>query len=319
MTIKNIVFFNYAHKGDVFLSRAFVCEIMETLKNFDINFSYTHYWGEYLLRDLDCKFIKLEEVPEIHLKSKKELGENFVKDDTVYINTWIGKYFDKSKQFYAECNLRSIYSLMYAEIYNFLSEIFSIDFKLKNIIQYFPTIDYSCFNIASIDEFLKNNKGRKVLLCNGPALSGQCNEYNGDLTSIIEKLLGKYINTIFITTHKINLQSDRLFYTGDIIQSDLLFYGEGQVSTYIQDINEISYLSRYCDLIIGRSSGPFTFTNVYENMINENKKFLCFGKRETDCAPYQLDISCHYVYEKFDTLENLEETIVELMNNENTI
>jgi hypothetical protein len=311
--MKNIVFFNYAHKGDVFLSRAFVSEIMETLKNFDINFSYTHYWGEYLLKDLDCKFVELEEVPDFYLKNKKELGENFVKGDTVYINTWIGKYFDKSKQFYGECNLRSIYSLMYAEIYNFLSEIFSVDFQLKDIIQYFPSIEYSVFNISSIDEFLKNNKRRKVLFCNGPALSGQCDEYNGDLTYTIEKLLGKYTDTIFITTHKINSQSDRLFYTGDIIQSDLSFYGEGQVSTHIQDINEISYLSIYCDLIIGRSSGPFTFTNVYENMINANKKFLCFGKRETDCAPYQLDISCQYVYEKFHTLENLEETIIELI------
>ena len=313
--MKNIVFFNYAHKGDVFLSRAFVSEIMETLKNFDINFSNAHYWEEYLLRDLDCKFVKLVEVPDVHLKKKKECDENFVKGDTVYINTWIGRYFKQSKPFYGECNLRSIYSLMYAEIYNFLSEVFSVDFQLKDIIQYFPTIDYSVFNIASVDEFLKNNKGKKVLLCNGPALSGQC-EYNGDLTSTIEKLLGKYTDTIFITTHKTNLPSDRLFYTGDITQSDLSLYGEGQVSTQIQDINEISYLSRYCDLIIGRSSGPFTFTNVYENMIDENKKFLCFGERETDCAPYQLDISCQYVYEKFDTLESLEETIFELIENE---
>jgi len=84
------------------------------------------------------------------------------------------------------------------------------------------------------------------------------------------------------------------------------------------------------DLVIGNkrvmkdtpvfaSGSPFTFANTKYNIFDENKSFLCFGKRETDCLPYELDIECEFIFELFSNLINLENTITGLVGNEKTI
>lgn len=298
--MKKVVFFNHAHKGDVFISRAFLTHI---IKEIDIEFSYAHFWGEYLLRDMNVGYIDIDK--ESILSDKFHVG-NFVLDNILYINTWIGNYFNHSKSRYGECNLKSTYELMYSEIFECVRDKFKIDIQLKNIMEYFPSIDYSYFKIDGIDKFIKDNNNPKVLLCNGPGLSGQC-EYNGDMQDIIRTLSEKYLNTTFITTHIIDCNNKNVKYTGNIIQSNE------------SDLNEIAYLSKFCNVIIGRSSGPFTFANIKDNIFDETKSFLCFGKKETDCLPYQLDIECEFIFELFSNLTNLENTIIELIENEKTI
>jgi hypothetical protein len=294
--MKNIVFFNYAHKGDIFFSRPFIKDIMNQI---DAEYWYAHYWENYLVKDMGMKYISLDNIPKV--QSNNEHAANFIKDDNVYINTWIGRYFSHSKPMYGDCNLKSLYQLVYSEIFDFLGKAFDVNIHLKDIYEYFPSINYSHYNISSVDKFLENNLQKKILFCNGPALSGQCDECNGDMESTIFKMSNKYKNICFITTHKLNIVGENIKYTGDIIDN------EGQ------DLNEISYLSKYCDLIIGKSSGPFSFTNTKENLFSENKTFLCYGKKPIDSIPYGLEVECQYIYEEFSTLENLENTIIGLI------
>jgi hypothetical protein len=311
--MKKIVFFNYAHKGDVFLSRPFVDHIMQTI---DVEYGYAHYWENYLLKDLNLEYIELNQIPVV--QGNNEHASNFIKDEVVYINTWIGKYFSHSKPRYGQCNLTSIYELMYTEIFDFLSSVFNVNLQLKNILEYFPTVDYSYFNISPVNEFLKKEKRKKVLLCNGKGLSGQC-EYNGTLDETILKFSEKYPNVCFIVTHKIDFSVENVKYTGDIIGIGVEVLSDGQVNRNTQDVNEISYLSKFCDVIVGRSSGPFTFSNIKDNIFDPNKSFLCFGQKEEHCLPYQLDVECEFIFEQFSTLENLEHTIMDLIENEETI
>ena len=42
------------------------------------------------------------------------------------------------------------------------------------------------------------------------------------------------------------------------------------------DLNEISYLSRSCDVIVGRCSGPQMFAQVLPNWMDSRKTLLCF-------------------------------------------
>lgn len=299
--MKNIVFFNYAHRGDVFLSRPFVDQIMEEMKDLKINFFYSHYWGEYLLKDLNLQFISLDQIPKV--QPQNEHASNFIHGETVYINTWIGKYFSHSKPRYGQCNLQSLYDLMYFEIFDFIRKIFQINIQLKDILNYFPSLNYSSFDIENVDNFIQIEKRKKILFCNGPALSGQC-DYDGDMLEIIKDISEKYSDLCLITTHKIDTELENVKYTGDIIKLNS------------SDLNEISYLSTFCDIIVGRSSGPFTFSNTKNNIFDKNKYFLCFGKRETDCLPYELDIDCNFIFQKFDKedlLEDLTSTIVELI------
>lgn len=292
LNMKNIIFFNHANRGDVFLSKPFITQI---ISNIDKIYSYAHCWGEYFLKDINVDYLNINENPYLD-RSRKF----YVIDDVVYINTWIGCYFDREKPFFGECNLNSIYHLMYSEIFHFINSIFNTNIELTNILDYFPTVDYSFYYTKNIEKYFQNNKNKTVLICNGPALSGQCH-YNGDLSEIISRLIGLYPHYDFITTQKLNIVSDNLKYSGDIIQSSE------------QDIIEISYLSKFCDIIIGRSSGPFTISNIKENIFDENKKFLCFGEKETDCLPYNLNINCEFIFYKFKNIFELDEIICECL------
>lgn len=294
--MKNIVFFNYLNRGDIFCSRPFVQELIE---NINVNFYYAHNWGEVILRDLNLKYIQLNNLSGI--TPQREWSNNSIQGETVYINTWIGKYFNKLKPRCGECNLLSLYELMYCEIYEFINNTFNLNLKLKDVINYFPSIDYSYFNTDKVNKFIKKNQSKKILLCNGPALSGQC-EYNGDMSEIIINLANKYKHICFIITQNINCNLENVKCTSDIIQSNGC------------DLNEISHLSTFCDIIVGRSSGPFTFSNVKENIFDNKKTFLCFGEKGTDCLPYDLDIECQFVFEPFSTIQNLQQSIEELIN-----
>jgi len=295
--MKKIIFFNYAHKGDIFLSRAFVQHIMESV---EAEFYYSHYWGEYLLKDLSLKYIPLDQIPKV--QTNNEHAHNFVVGDTIYINTWIGKYASLITPGYCECTLKTLYSLVYPQIFNFLSQQLNLNLQLKPIEYYLGCkIDYSYYNIASIDSFLETEKRKKILFCNGPSLSGQCN-YVGDLAEIIDEVSSIYSDICFITTHNIELHKENIKYTGDIIKN------QGQ------DLYEISYLSKFCNFMIGRYSGPFIFTNaVIENIFDKNKKFLCFGERATDCHPYQMTFDSEFVFEQFSNLDSLKKTILEMI------
>jgi ADP-heptose:LPS heptosyltransferase len=299
--MKKIVFYSHAHRGDICISRPFIEHIIEKI---DADYYYAHFWEKYILRDMRLKYIDIDSVDI--LSDKRHVG-NFEHEDIIYINTWIGNYFSHSKPGYGECTLQSTYDLMYTEIFDFLKNTSKSDISLKNILEYFPSIDYSYFKIDKIDEFIKVNDNRKIILfCNGPSLSGQC-EYNGDMKEIIQSLSEKYNDMMFITTHKIDVSNKNVKYTGDIIQSNEC------------DLNEIAYLSKFCNLIIGRSSGPFIYTNIKENIFDESKTFLCFGKRVTDCLPYKLDIECEFIFELFSNLTNLQNTITDLIENEKTL
>jgi hypothetical protein len=295
--MKKFVFFSYAHKGDIFLSRSFIEHIIES---FDAEFYYSHYWGEYLLKDLDVKYIPLEQIPKI--QHNNEHAHNFIVGDTVYINTWVGKYASIITPGYCECTLKTLHSLVYPQIFNFLSEQFNIDLQLKSIEEYLGCkVNYSYYNIDSIDDFIKKEERKKVLFCNGPSLSNQCS-YSGDLSEIIESVSKLHPNICFITTHKIDICQENVKYTGDIIANDG------------QDLYEISYLSKFCNLMVGRYSGPFIFTNAtMENISDKNKKFLCFGDKAIDCHPYQMEFDSEFIFEEFTTLDNLKETILSLI------
>ena len=52
-------------------------------------------------------------------------------------------------------------------------------------------------------------------------------------------------------------------------------------------MNEISYLSLFCDTHVGRNSGPHVFAQVRENWLDENKATLSFTYQK---------VASHFVY-----------------------
>lgn len=287
--MKKICFFNHYHNGDLFASKAFIKEIIESIGT---KFLYGHPNNPKVLADLNAEYLQ---TPSISHKQKFLDTE-----DIFYINTWIGSYFDNIQGYIDECCTLKFSYNMFAKIYEKINEVFSTELKLSKIEDYFPDIDFSKFNTSDIDKYVKENKTKKVLFCNGPTMSGQC-VYTGDMKPVIESLSKKYSNHTFICTHQFNTDRDNIKFTSDIIKI------EGC------DLNEIGYLSTFCDIIVGRNSGPHCFTANKQNVSDPTKVFYAFGQDPKVSLYYNENIQCNFVYEIFENLSQIENSIEELI------
>jgi hypothetical protein len=286
--MKSICFFNHYHNGDLFASKAFIKEITESVNT---KFYYAHYNNQIVLHDLNVEHTSIPEISH----SVKFLDDG----DILYINTWIGSYFDDENSADECCTLKFSYD-MFEKIYSKLNEIFSLDLKLSSIENYFPSIDFSKFHKDNIDKYIEIDRNKKILFCNGPCLSGQC-LYVGDMKPLIESLSKKYSNISFICTQYFNTNIQNIKFTDDVINI------EGC------DLNEIGYLSTFCDIIVGRNSGPHCFTANDINVNSPNKIFYAFGQNPKVSLYYNVDLNCKFVYEIFDNLDSVEKSIEELI------
>ena len=244
----NIIFYNYFHNGDIHYTRQFIKDIISKT-NFD-NYFFAHVNKTGLLKD-----IKIEEMDFNLLGDHNVLNglDNFTNENgDICINTWIGRFARYG------INIDSNYRL-YEEVYKFLN----ISINEKNT--YIQTINFDFINKDKINSFFIN-KNKRILFCNGKICSGQSTTESFD--PIIIRLSETFPNFDFILTDDINrLNKSNIFYTNDIIKMDN------------NDLNEISYLSTFCDVIIGKESGPFAFCTIKDNLMNENKTFINFCDR----------------------------------------
>jgi hypothetical protein len=289
--MKSICFFNHYHNGDLFASKSFIKEIIEIIELKDLKFYYAHYNNPTVLSDLNLEYISMPDIPQ-YVKFLET-------EDVFYINTWIGSYFDNDKSAEECCTLKFSYD-MFEKIYSELNKVFSLDLKLSSMEEYFPSIDFSKFKTSHIDDYVKEDLNTKVLFCNGPCLSGQCN-YTGDMKDIIQSLSIKYPNITFISTQKFDTSLSNIKFTNDIIKVDGC------------DLNEIGYLSTFCSIIVGRNSGPHCFTANSVNVNDPNKTFYAFGQDPRVCLYYNVDLNCNFVYEIFDSLQVIKNSIDELI------
>jgi hypothetical protein len=241
----NLYFYNLFHNSDIHLSRNFVKDIIEK----------TNYTDYYYVHTLDVGILKditnLIEISDIRIKYNNFYYENIVGklNGDMHINTWIGQknYTENGINIYTYYN-------MFKDIYEKLE--ISIN---EDPLYYLPSIDFDKINKDKIDEFVKEHNNKKALISNGGVLSEQ-SYARFDLERVIEN----YPNIDFILTKKEDINLPNVFYTDDIIQ---LKY---------PDLLEISYLSTFCDYIIGRESGPYTFCNITNNF-NRRVKMISFA------------------------------------------
>ena len=225
---------------------------------FEIN--YFHKNGDSILKDISNINVNISGLDFLNHEDSI-----FYYDNNMYINTWVGT---RKLKFYCgvglkeplRCSLYSYYE-MFKDIYDRLG------IKLEEISYYVPSINFEKINKTNVDEFLFLYPNRKILICNGDALSGQSK--NIILDGIIDKLADSYKNISFILAKKTTISKENIFYTDNITKIE-------------RDLVEISYLSTYCDIIIGRSSGPHTFTYIKNNFFNKNKTNISMCEYEYD-------------------------------------
>lgn len=234
-----INFYNNFNNGDVHFSRGLISLIRDNYPDYEYNFLHKNKKG--LLKDLP--YIK-----EIELDDKCVQNEsvNFY-DDVIYINTWYGQ---NNFTFFRDgggCTLKTV-NIIIRHIFSRLNK--TITFNEETL---YPTIYFNQISLPEVKD------GFKVLVCNNNSLSGQANNIN--LDHMINVVSDLYPEITFYVTDKININKSNIIFTSDITNN-------------LPDLLEISYISTKCNIIIGRGSGPYSFSILYENIKDESKIFL---------------------------------------------
>lgn len=294
-----IVFFNHFHRGDLFTHKEFVRQIKKELSS--VKLEYWHYNHPKVNMDLKIPLTGVPNIPQ---------NQIFFSDkNTLYVNTWIGVHSD----IFNDCggvNLQSL-TRSWKIIFDVLNREFGTNLSIGEIESYLPKIDYSVFNLHTVESFLSNHEHRKkVLICNGFPMSNQ--SFASSLESEIREFAEKYPNIDFICTKKFSTETSNVYFTDDII---------GDTEEYAQrtpwndrpvnncDLNEISYLSTKCDLIIGKNSGPFVFCETYDNFMDSSKKIISFSKGERESMSNGINKKCQYYLVTDHSLENVKKVI----------
>ena len=242
-------FIAYLHfgSGDIFESREFV---REYVRKFSVEENYfAHGKPAYLLKDLhEVQFTDV--TPDMDPRvAHKTLGE------TVLVNMWIGR---DSK--YVLPNIGVVVEQHY-RMHNDILKSLGLPLLTNDVYSYVPRINYSEYAIDGVDAFVKTDK-RLILISNGPVHSSQAKNF--DFTPVINMLCDTFPEYMFITTQGTPLIKENLISTSEIIKVN------------DTDLNEISYLSTFCDVCIGRNSGPHVFAQVLDNWLDKDKISLSF-------------------------------------------
>lgn len=260
MIINNIIFYSHEKNGDCFFNKGYVKGIMDHLP--DVTFSYAHDHHTSIVQDLGCRFIRTFQIPaEVDKNQKIVYHED---SGTVFINTWVGAWIGKYLVHGQHANFPLMHRV-WTEYYNMLGIPISEDFS-----QYFPEVDYDQYDLSKPNEYLAKVGDRPLIIfCNGVQQSGQ--SAMGDMSNIINYFCSSLPDYEFLVTYKLSFNHPNLTYTDDLFGSQ-----EG-------NLNQISYISKRAKLIIGKNSGPFTFCHPKENLNDENKVFMSFNFRPSDC------------------------------------
>jgi|SRR5579859_1136016 len=257
-----VTWINYYHNGDIHVSRSFIRQIIHNINkvNPTIQFAYGHRNNPKLLSDISNLGF---DSTALSIVNNDHIGLYKI-NDTTYINTWYAQQHHK---------YMNRYGITFDCLYDIFDDVCKTHFGFAlseiepNPVKWFPTIDFSKFEISAAKQRLDLCKEPLVLVCNGPALSGQAENFS--MLPAVCNLAKKYQGIVFVlTNHEPNFnpsQYGNIFYSSDIIKKNGF------------DLNENAFISTYCDLIVGRASGAYTFSFIQDNLFAKPKTFLCFS------------------------------------------
>lgn len=242
---QKVLFYNDWHFGDIHMSRNYVKDIISILGTQNYEFYSYNTNNPYILSDIDNL-----------THTDKKTGFD------IQINTWIGQMTNKIP--FNGCNFNYYYKIM-IEVYNSLG----IKDMIKDISFYVPQINFTKIDKDLCDKFINDNEFF-IIICNNDIKSGQSDNF--DMGNLIDKISDKFTNySILITNYKDNIKKKKnIFFIEDLTQNKKF------------NLLEISYISKSSKLILGRSSGPYSFCINKENY-ERSVPFYCLTNKEYDC------------------------------------
>jgi len=252
-SINRLNFYCHYGNGDLFISREFVREIMQIIPAKE--YYYSH--GKNIRMFADFPKLKFTPITDDHVMRK----HCFRLGDDIYINTWLGV----DSNYVTPANSCSIDNSF--RMYNDILCDLGFPLLSRSLEEYIPRVDYSFFDVAPVNKFIRENSSRQmVFITNCLVQSNQAENF--DFTPVIIRLCNENPDILFIISDPIGTTFDNLITTVEITQSKDGF-----------DLNELSYLSLFVNLLVGRSSGAQIFSMTSENCMNPQKAFLSFTYR----------------------------------------
>lgn len=250
-----VIFYNHFGAGDIFESREFVREWMKLVPS--NSYHYSHGKDPRIL--LDIPELQFKEVTE-HMNPMRNVWDD--SNGNLYVNTWIGrdgKYILPG----IGCTVEKLY-----DMHNDMLGVYNLGRLSREPKDYIPTIKYDAYNVAAACDFVMKRRGRLIFVDNGKVQSMQAENF--EFNPIIEQVAENHPDMTFIVTHEFETEKENIFDTTNLIGTYTPF-----------DLNEVSFISLFCDVLIGRNSGPHVYTQVQQNVNASAKKLLSFTYQYT--------------------------------------
>jgi hypothetical protein len=296
----NIIFYNHWHYGDLFSTRGVVADIKRQLP--DYTFHYAHRKNPRAIIDL-VETLDSEDCESV-LTSVDQWKRFANDDDTILINTWVGSYmglWPNTHPSYIS------HHRIYREMYGNIRQNFGIDLQLsEDVWDYVPEINYSHYHEPTA-QMQKELVGNVYLFCNSEVASKQSSMDN--MKSIIEYVADNHKDDTIVATERFETKCQNVIFTSDLFTTSC-------------DLCDISLLSTKVNLIVGKNSGPFTYANTKQNLLDKNKVFVNFSHKPEDLLPYGLDIAADFRFSNTTfaspAVRIIERAIDDIKNNKQT-
>jgi len=294
---RTLTAFNHYGIGDLFESREFVLEWMRVL-----GISECEYACRYPAVFEDLPQIKTRPLTDDlnmrHWASKR--------NGRYLLNTWIGALNGETtpKGDYViwpgiGCTVEHI-RRMHSD---YMARL-GLGRITKPAQEFLTTVDYSRVRhgVFEVSEFVnRHQSNRLILVCNGPTGSGHA--ANFDMAAMVAKISENDLD-IFLLTERVLFQNQpaNIFFTDDITERN------GRC-----DVLAISYLSTFCDVIVGRCSGAQMVCETKENWMDPSKTLLSFTQHDNGATfvrdPVALGLKMRRVWSGASTPEEAAEVL----------
>jgi hypothetical protein len=268
-------FYNYFNNGDVFFSRII---LKPFFNKFNLNFYHKEKHG--LFRDIK----NINENCGIPNEYDWEKNKIFISDDlySTPINCWLAQTIEGRGEPFQNYPFPGCAFENYVELSKEISKLFELD--TFSVEEYLPTVQYQNLenyeNIKKLMLECKQKFNKIVLISNGDVRSSQSSNFN--FFPYIDKISDELKNVLFITTENTNLKKNNIL-------------NSFEITNVIPDLLEISLISTFCDVIVGRASGPYCFSQVKENLLDTNKTFVCFCNN-VHIAKFYQNCKCNVIW-----------------------
>jgi len=287
-------FINKGHNGDLHYSKGFMRDLYNVFKP-DECFLF-HECKPGAVKDLE--FLDNNKLSHKYTDFNKYdiRSESGIIGKNIFVNTWVFDLFITDPACYAISGYSN-----HAGFRKMYKKLGVSDKFNEEIEHYLPTVNFDLVEKDNVNKFVSDNKSKKILICNGPVLNQQSISF--DYNPVVEALAKKYKNMSFILTQDFGLRMDNVFYTSNIINI------EGC------DLNEISYLSEFCDVLVSRSSGPGCYVHTKRNYFNKDKVMIGFTALYLEAFWYLVDQNgCKQIWNNDYSFDSLKNTIEEAIH-----